>query len=132
MGIIIKNTTNIQMPSYPKKITDVIKLRNSKCKRSKNLIKKCMELSTLCGLKVNMVIFDESKNRIQEFSSEPDFKVEKIVEMKQKPAKKTRKSLKIKYISNADMPKYMKPEEYGEYGEEVGSEDEHQEVEPNA
>lgn len=91
-----------------------------------------MELSTLCGLKVNMVIFDESKNRIQEFCSEPDFKVEKIVEMKQKPGKKTRKSLKIKYISNADMQKYMKPEDYGEYGEEAGSDDEHQEVVPNA
>ena len=66
------------MPHLPKKITDVIKLRNSKCKRSKNLIKKCMELSTLCGLKVNMVIYDETKNRIQEFSSDANFKVEQI------------------------------------------------------
>ena len=114
------------MPHLPKKITDVIKLRNSKCKRSKNLIKKCMELSTLCGLKVNMVIYDETKNRIQEFSSDANFRVEKIAEMKQKPVKKTRKSLKVKYITNDDMPKYMKAEDYEDH-----SDDEHQEVEPN-
>jgi hypothetical protein len=88
------------MPHYPKKITDVIKLRNSKCKRSKNLIKKCMELSTLCGLKVNLVIFDETKNRIQEFCSEAEYTVEKFAEMKSNTGKKTRKSLKYKKITN--------------------------------
>lgn len=95
------------MPPYPRKITDVVKLRNSKCKRSKNLIKKCMELSTLCGLKVNLVIFDEDKNRIQEFSSQSDFRVEQIAAMKVQPAKKKRKQLKIKYISNDDIPQYF-------------------------
>jgi len=44
--------------------------------------------------------------------------------MKAKPVKKTRKSLKIKYISNEDIPKYMKgDEDYGEeeYGDEAHS-----------
>ena len=99
------------MPPYPRKITDVVKLRNSKCKRSKNLIKKCMELSTLCGLKVNLVIFDEDKNRIQEFSSQADFRVEQIAAMKVQPSvKRKRKQLKIKYISNDDIPQYFDDE----------------------
>lgn len=116
------------MPKLPQKITDVVKLRNSKCKRSKNLIKKCMELSKLCGLKVNLVIFDETKNRIQEFSSTQEFRVEQIAQMKQKPVKKTRKSLKIKYITNEDMAKYMKDCDDADYN----SEDDHQEAEPQA
>jgi hypothetical protein len=116
------------MPKLPQKITDVIKLRNSKCKRSKNLIKKCMELSKLCSLKVNLVIFDETKNRIQEYSSTTDFRVEQICTMKQKPVKKTRKSLKIKYISNEDMAKYMKDCDDADYN----SEDDRNDAEPAA
>ena len=50
-----------------------------------------MELSTLCGLKVNLVIFDEDKNRIQEFSSQADFRVEQITAMKVQAPKKKRK-----------------------------------------
>lgn len=73
-----------------------------------------------------MVIYDETKNRIQEFSSDASFRVEKIAEMKSKPGKKTRKSLKVKYITNDDMPKYMKAEDYEDH-----SEDEHHEVVPN-
>ena len=113
------------MPNFPKKITDVVKLRNSKCKRSKNLIKKCMELSKLCGLKVNMVIFDETKNRITEYSSTSDFIVEQIARMKEKPTKKTRKSLKVKNITNEDMSKYMK--DYDEA--DMNSDDDHHELE---
>lgn len=46
--------------------------------------------------------------------------------MKQSSGKKTRKSLKVKYITNDDMPKYMKAEEFEEH-----SEDEQHEVVPN-
>ena len=46
--------------------------------------------------------------------------------MKAKPAKKTRKSLKIKYVTNEDMPKYMKAEDFEDHSDE-----EHAEAAPN-
>lgn len=49
--------------------------------------------------------------------------------MKAKPAKKTRKSLKVKYITNEDIPKYMKAEDYEDHEEH--SDEEHHEVVPN-
>ena len=73
------------------KITEPVKLRNAKSKRSKNLIKKCMELSELCGLKVNLVIFDEENNRIQEYHSQQEYNLEKMVHIKQAMAKRGRK-----------------------------------------
>lgn len=84
-----------------------------------------MELSKLCGLKVNMVIFDETKNRITEYSSTSDFSVEQIARMKEKPTKKTRKSLKVKNITNDDMSKYMK--DYDEA--DMNSDEDHHELE---
>ena len=45
--------------------------------------------------------------------------------MKEKPAKKTRKSLKIKNITNEDMSKYMKDCDEGDYN----SEEDHHELE---
>ena len=50
--------------------------------------------------------------------------------MKQKPEKKSRKSLKVKYITNDDIPLYMKGDEDYETLEwiyEAHSDDDHQE-----
>ena len=63
------------------KIADGARLRNAKSKRSRNLIKKCMELSKMCGLKINLVLFDEHTNRMQEYSSDTQFDVQKVLEM---------------------------------------------------
>ena len=54
-------------------IHDDIKRRNTKCKRSKNLMKKCYELSQLCDLDINISIYDKNRNRLQEFCSSTYF-----------------------------------------------------------
>jgi len=52
--------------------------KNTKCRRSKNLMKKCYELSVLCGLSINLIIYDSKSNKIQDYSTKPDFTHEKI------------------------------------------------------
>ena len=93
------------------KITNAVKLRNAKSKRSKNLIKKCMELSQLCGLKVNLVIFDEENNRIQEYNSHKEFDLQKMVSIKHDMRKRGRKELQVKSFSNQDMQIFIKNED---------------------
>ena len=39
-------------------ITDPVKMRNTKCKRTKNIAKKCIELAQLCQLDINLTIYD--------------------------------------------------------------------------
>ena len=62
-------------------IRDVIKRRNTKCKRSKNLIKKCYELSVLCDLEININIFERSRGKLHEYCSHQQFNVAAIHEM---------------------------------------------------
>ena len=72
------------MPKRNRKIDliDSIKQKkNSKCRRSKNLMKKSYELSVLCGLNVSIIIYDPKRHKMQEYSSKPDFTHEKIHEL---------------------------------------------------
>jgi len=59
-------------------IDSLAQKKNTKCRRSKNLMKKCYELSVLCGLSINLIIYDSKLNKIQDYSSTPDFTHEKI------------------------------------------------------
>ena len=55
--------------------------KNTKCRRSKNLMKKSYELSVLCGLSINLIIYDSKQNKVQEYSSKPNFTHEKVHEL---------------------------------------------------
>ena len=48
---------------------------NIKCKRKSTLIKKCSEIASLCQLKMCLVLFDENKNELLEYSTTEDFGV---------------------------------------------------------
>ena len=48
-------------------------------KRKKGLIKKAIELSSLCGQDIFLVIFDKEKQKIVEFKSNSDFTSQKIL-----------------------------------------------------
>ena len=61
------------------KISDKAKRRCSKCKRGKILMKKAYELSVLCGLKINISIFDPVLNTFVEFTTDPTFTVNNMV-----------------------------------------------------
>ena len=50
-------------------------------KRRKGLVKKAMELSKLCGVKVQLVLFDQKKLRLTHFNSEDEFSLKVAQEM---------------------------------------------------
>jgi len=52
--------------------------KNTKYRRSKNLSKKCYELSILCDLQINLTIFDSKRNTMTEYSSDQNFTHEEI------------------------------------------------------
>ena len=62
-----------------KRIEKIARLQNdgqrkvTLCKRKKGLMKKMIELSVLCDLKIFMLIQDESNQRTTHFSSHKDF-----------------------------------------------------------
>ena len=58
------------------------RLQKMKSKRKQILVKKAFELSKLCKLKVNVVVYDEESNVMQEFNSSPGFTSEHIVKHK--------------------------------------------------
>ena len=47
-------------------------------KRKKGLVKKAMELSKLCGINVNLVVFDEQKKRLMHYNSTDEFSINNI------------------------------------------------------
>ena len=59
-------------------IVDVRRRQTIKCQRKKNLIKKCHELAKLCNLKINLVIYNQEANCLQQYSSHDDFKIHHI------------------------------------------------------
>ena len=78
-----------------------------KCQRKKNLIKKCYELAKLCNLKINLVIYNQEANCLQQYSSHEDFKikdiqkfVEKNKHLKVKDGKGGKNTLKKNFIEN--------------------------------
>ena len=61
------------------KLDDLAKRRCTKCKRGKQLMKKARELSVLCGLDINISIFDPTLKTFVEFASDSTFTVNNLV-----------------------------------------------------
>ena len=59
-------------------IADPVKMRNTKCKRTKNIVKKCLELSQLCELEINVTMYDKKRNKLQEICTSSDITLQKI------------------------------------------------------
>ena len=82
-------------------IDNDIKRSNTKCKRKKNLFKKCYELSVLCNLDINISVFDKERKQIEVCSSADYFTIDFIKKLlnSTKKTKVNDTKLKIKYIS---------------------------------
>lgn len=66
-----------------KKKIDKLKLIDNKmlrnvafCKRKRGFLKKAIELSSLCDQKILIIIYDEERKRVVQFSSEDQFQLE--------------------------------------------------------
>ena len=51
-------------------ILNIINLKITYCKRKKGLIKKAMELSLLCDIKVFLYLYDAKENRFVQYQSD--------------------------------------------------------------
>ena len=59
-------------------IVDPVKRRNSKSKRSKNIMKKAQELSVLCKVDVNISIYDSKMRKVTEFATNPNLSIKDL------------------------------------------------------
>lgn len=57
----------------PQYISDKNSRNVTYCKRKRGLIKKAIELSTLCDQDIFMVVFDKQRQKMVQYSSTPDF-----------------------------------------------------------
>ena len=55
-----------------KRIESSMHRKVTQCKRKKGLLKKSIELSVLCDLKMFLFIYDTSQNRVVHYASNPD------------------------------------------------------------
>lgn len=53
--------------------------RNIRYNRKKNFIKKGFEFSEICGLDVIILTFEKKTNKIKEYFTKTDFKMENII-----------------------------------------------------
>ena len=69
-------------------MNDNVKRRNMKCKRTKGIIKKAYELSVLCKLDINISFFDPSLFKVIEYTSNPNFTMQDLNNLRIKGKKK--------------------------------------------
>ena len=51
-------------------------------KRKRGCLKKCIEISTICGLDVFMVMVDRKTKRLVELNSVPEFDLQAVIALK--------------------------------------------------
>jgi len=52
------------------------------CRKKKDLIKRAMQLSLMCGQQIRLVIYDNKKKRMTEFQSHEDFNFKAMCDAK--------------------------------------------------
>ena len=53
--------------------------------RKRGLLKKLIEMSSMCGLQSYAILIDRDRKKIVEFSSDPSVNIEMIIELKNLP-----------------------------------------------
>ena len=71
-------------------------LRVTQNKRQRGILRKAMELSTICDLEIHIVIFDAAKNKRVEYKSSSDFEVDAIAP-----------TVELEYYDNSDYDELM-------------------------
>ena len=79
-------------------IADVIRRKVAFCKRRRGLLKKVIEMSTMCNKRIVMILFDPEKDKAIQFQSDESFKLSEAVAT----VDKLRKQNAVEYYSNKD------------------------------
>ena len=67
--------------SSVKKIDDSLNRRVTKYRRLKNLVKKSLEISVRCDLKINVLVYDPSQHKIQEAFTDGQVSLNQLFQM---------------------------------------------------
>ena len=59
-------------------IENHITRNNTKCKRKSNLFKKSMQLATLCGQDILLIVYDEEFQKVYQYKSSANFDVDRV------------------------------------------------------
>ena len=62
-------------------IVDPRQLTNTKFKRTRNLVKKSLEVSIQCELDIVMLVYDKRYNRFREICTNPELTIDRFKEM---------------------------------------------------
>ena len=79
-----------------KKITNSQSRKNVKSRKLQQIAKKSLEAAFKCGIKINMVIYDPSTNRMEQRYTEDGFDLDKVNEIKRNREIVGRKNFKFK------------------------------------
>lgn len=60
------------------RIEDKINRNITYCKRKRGILKKAIELSKLCDQRIFLVVYDEHKQRLTQYSSHEDFTLQRV------------------------------------------------------
>jgi len=100
-------------------------LRVTQNKRQRGILRKAMELSTICDLEIHIVIFDAAKNKKVEYKSSSDFEVDAIAP-----------TVELEYYDNSDydelMNKFTKKEQLKKIQEKHAKNRQAAQAEPTA
>ena len=93
-------TQTIKKPSF---IQNASNRGITACKRKRGIFKKAIELSSLCGLEVFLVIFDAEYQVLYEMKSQEDFDSQVVSHMLDKT---TRQQFKFKQFTSDDYAEF--------------------------
>ena len=60
-------------------IKDVVRRKVAFCKRRRGLLKKVIEMSTMCNKRIVMILFDPEKDKAIQFQSDESFKLNEAI-----------------------------------------------------
>lgn len=52
---------------------------NTKYKRIRTLVKNCLEISRLCDVKMNLLVFNSANQKLQENFTDPEVALDKLI-----------------------------------------------------
>lgn len=81
-------------------IADITRRKVAFCKRRRGLLKKAIEMSSMCNKRIFMILYDPEKDKAIQFQSDEDFKLSEAFATVSRLRKK--ETVAVEYYSNQD------------------------------